>query len=290
MSILSSSSAAAPCWVRHPCLLLGSLQPCIVQSVLLLNRNLPRDTPWHTSSMTTAGRANLLLGEGAAADATRQKKPWEAPSASEFLARLRTIFLPWVVSGLAAERVPGGEIDRAALTEQILVTTLNRVQEEAHAAAARRRLAYSRISNETYVLPAAGLRHRRVPEWVKNPMLLYPDCRSLTVEVIKQINEDMSPEGTWWRDDHMSTADRVRVITRRIKRLFHWHIGEPDSEFPPSPSLQHESRVVMDAWATSPHKTASLVGSTFRRHIAVGIKGEIMRFDYTVTGILERDK
>ena len=288
MSIPSSSSA--PCWVRHPCLLLGSLQPCIVQSVLLLNRNLPKHTPWHTSSMTTAGRANLLLGEGGAADAARQQKPWEAPSAGEFLTRLRTIFLPWVVSGLAAERVPGAETDRAALTEQILVTTLNRVEEEAHAAAARRRLAHSRISNETYILPAAGLRYRRVPEWVKNPMLLYPDCRGLTVEVVKKINEEMSLEGPWWRDDHMSTDDRVRVIARRIKKLFHWHIGEPGGELPPRLSLQHESGAMMDTWATSPHKTASLVGSIFRRHVAVGIKGEIMKFDYTVSGILTRDR
>ena len=46
----------------------------------------------------------------------------------------------------------------------------------------------------------------------------------------------------------------------------------------------------MDTWATSPHKTASLVGSIFRRHVAVGIKGEIMKFDYTVSGILTRDR
>lgn len=238
--------------------------------------------------MTTAGRANVLLGD-------IREKPWQAASVGEYLSRLHGIFLPHVVDGLAKLVVDsdGEEAEKpyhaVAFTEQILVLTLNRA-EERHA----RRVTQLRMQ-ETYRLPAR-LQCREVPEWVKNPALLYPDCRGFTVKLLKKINRDMPANSDWWRDNFLSAADRARVITKRLKRFFNWHIGVlDDDKFLPMLSFQDPldlsiDNAAADTWAASPHKTASLVGSVFRRHIAIGIKDEAMKFDYTLPGLLPKDR
>ncbi len=240
--------------------------------------------------MTTAGRANVLLGD-------IQHKPWRAPSAEEYLSRLRAIFLPHIVDRVTEKVVDDGKATSDArkpynfveFTERILASTLDQVEED-HA----RQVKHMRIMSDTYVLPAQ-LEHKKVPGWVKNPVLLYSDCRRLTINILKEINDEMPADSDWWRDNYLSTADRVRLVVKRIKRLFHWHVVEPDDMFLPRLSFQGRpgaptGDAEADTWVHSPHKTASLVGSIFRRHIAVGIKDEAMNFDYTLRGILPKDK
>ena len=255
--------------------------------------------------MTTAGRAKLLLGKR---EGGFDHEPWEASSTEEFLTRLHIIFQPCIVDQVAEQLLRDEAValydfhghlsvtkpyNNVAFTEHILVAALTRV-EEAHAGEAMRRQR-SRMASEAYDLPA-GLSHRRVPEWVKNPALLYPDCRGFPVEVIKQINADMPEDGDWWRDDHMGTVERVRVVTKRIREMFHRHIGQPGAElhtqasYPCKPGVLAVDDVTMWAATTNTHKTASLAGSMFRRHVAVEIKDEVMRFDYTVPGISLKDK
>ena len=297
------SSSSAPCWVRHPSLLLFRLQPSIFWTVLLLNRNLPRDTPWHTSSMTTAARVNLLLGK---VECDSSKKPWGASSPEDFLARLDTIFLPnvvdevavWLLKDETATRCDSSShlavrpYNKAAFTEQILVTVLHRV-EEAHAGAAMR-LRLSSITSKAYELPA-GLIHRRVPAWVKNPILLCLDCRGVTIKVIKQINTEMPADDDWWRD-HMDTPTRVSVITERVKKLFHWHIGQSGEELSATPPLQRKAGIpaaddaAMQTRVTSPYNTASLARWIFRRHVAMVIEDDVMQYDYTVPGISSKER
>ncbi|KAK7756928.1 hypothetical protein SLS62_000944 [Diatrype stigma] len=292
------SGPSVPSWVRHPCLLAETVQPSVIRSILVLNRDLPQHTPWHTGIMTMAGRANVLLGD-------IREKPWQAASVEEYLSKLHAVFLPHVVEGLAklvvdsdsegattsaargAEEKPYCAV---AFTEQILVLVLNRVEERN-----ARQIRQLRRMHETYRLPAR-LQYRAVPEWVKNPALLYPDCRGFTVKLLKKINRDMPANSDWWRDEFLSAADRARVITKRVKRFFNWHIGMPDDDNP-LPTLDFQDPLDLsidnagaDTWAASPHKTASLVGSVFRRHIAVEIKDEAMKFDYTLPGLLAKDR
>ncbi|RYP64745.1 hypothetical protein DL769_006550 [Monosporascus sp. CRB-8-3] len=287
------NSPTVPCWVEKPFLLLETLQPSIVRSVNLLNQNLPKDTPWHTGSMTTAARANILLGN-------TQRKPWQAQSAEEYLSKLRAIFVPHIVDEVTEQVINHDKMGRgakkpynlAAFTEQILISALSRV-EETHASATKLRKQL-RLRSESYKLPAT-LEHRKVPSWVKNPILLHSGCRGLAVQILKEINKDMPIDSDWWRDEYLSTADRVRTVARRIKRLFHWHIDEPDEKFLPRLPFQGEPGTFIDepireTWAGTPHKTATLVGSVFRRHVAVQIKHDAMQFEYTLPGISTKDK
>lgn len=280
-----------PCWVRHPCLLLDTLQPSVIQSILTMNRNLPFDTPWHTSTMTAAGRVNVLLGY-------IQEEPWLAPTVEEYVSQLHNIFLPQIVDGLRYQIIDSEKSTRstenpyksASFTERLIVSVLNRL-EERHISRVRQ----LRMTGEPYTLPA-GLELRRVPEWVKNPILLYSDCRSLMVKIIKAINQDMPADSDWWRDDFLSTPDRVHFIVRRIKCLFNRHIMMPDYDgFLPRLSFEDTFELEIndpetEIWETSPHKTASLIGSLFRRHIAVTINDQAMKFDYTVPGFPTKNR
>lgn len=226
-----------------------------------------------------------------------QGKPWQASSAEEYLSRLHAIFLPHIVDGLTKQVVTSEKTAHdtkspynfVSFTEGLLVATLKRVEEE-HA----REIRHLRVVNEIYTLPA-GLEHKKVPRWVKNPVLLCSDCRGLLIKTLKEINAEMPIDSVWWRDDSLSTADRVCMIAKRIKRLFNSHVDTLDSTSLRKPKFQgcievSVDHAATDSWVSSPHKTASLVGSIFRRHIAMGIKDEAMRFDYTLPGILPKDR
>lgn len=242
--------------------------------------------------MTPAGRVNVLLGY-------IQEVPWLAPTVEEYLRKLQNIFLPQIVDGLRYQILDSEKSTRStenpyksvSFTERILVSTLNRV-EERHA----KRVRQLRTVRESYTLPA-GLQLRKVPEWVKNPVLLYSDCRGLMIKIIKATNHDMPTDSDWWRDDFLSTADRVGFLTKRIRRFFDRHTRMLADDKLVLPNLPSQDPLELsisdpetDIWVTSPHKTTSLIGSIFRRPVALCIKDEAMRFDYTLPGITSKDR
>ncbi|RYP36611.1 hypothetical protein DL767_003315 [Monosporascus sp. MG133] len=179
--------------------------------------------------MTTAARGNVLLG-------SIQRKLWQAPSAEEYLSKLRAICVAHISNEVTEQVTNHDKMGRctkkpynlAAFTEQILISALSCV-EETHASATKLRKQL-RLRSESYKLPAT-LEHRKVPRWVKNPILLHSGCRGLAVQILKEINKEMPIDSDWWRDEYLSTADRVRIVARRIKRLLHWHIDEPEEKF-----------------------------------------------------------
>ncbi|RYP76566.1 hypothetical protein DL771_001635 [Monosporascus sp. 5C6A] len=135
--------------------------------------------------MATSAPANALLGN-------IQKKPWQAPSAEEYLSKLRAIFVPHIVNRGSREVVNYDIMGRCT----------------------------------------------------KEPSL-------------RRSNEETPIESAWRRDEYLCTADRVRIVARCIKWLFHWHIDEPDKKFLPRLPFQGRPGTSIDepireTWASTP--------------------------------------